>query len=220
MIIWQPRYVRLSHRWGLFMCLLHCQFTPKRDCKESFSWSHTGQMQGEETGSHAAVFKSNSHLRVKNDDVVHLEKGDSQFGTIRWMFTVPPPSPLTPQTPSMMNHSELTQKPVWWNACGWEWPKVGGAAQRWVMGGYYRWFFLLFLCLYLPCILLKVFKALNPSCRKTAARWKRFFLLAPSKVMLAGTSDGKSALKERGHANKAYIHSPYTECMLVSMWNC
>lgn len=44
-------------------------------------------------GSLAAVFKSNLH--VKNVNVVHLEKGDSQFGTVR-LITVPPPTPLTP----------------------------------------------------------------------------------------------------------------------------
>lgn len=61
--------------------------TAERNCEERFSCSHTGQMQGGEIGSLPAVFKNNSHSHMTNDNV-NLEKGDSQFGIRRWMFTL------------------------------------------------------------------------------------------------------------------------------------
>lgn len=109
-------------------------------------------------GSLTAGFKSDSHLYMRNDDEVPLERGDSQFGTVRWMFSAPLRAPLTPQIPSAMNHSGLTHRPIWWNACacGWGGPGAKVAAGRWMIvawwGKQVDFFCFSSRCLYLPLI--------------------------------------------------------------------
>lgn len=200
------------------MCLLHCQSTSKRNCMESFSCHHTGQMQGGQMGLLAAVCNSISHSH-DNWWWGAFRKRRFSFRYLRWMFSVLLASPPTPQILSMMNHSELTHQSVRWNACAceWEWPGIGVLeGRRWGCEGKRMWIFFFLLPI---CLLFFFFKSSKHVLQEAAQ------LLAGGNVSFCWYHQKwcsqvqwlmEEVLKRnRGQTNKAHIHPAYTESLWV-----
>lgn len=119
------------------MCLLHCQYTPKRNYIQSFSCPHTGQMPGGGTVLLAAVCDSISYLYMRSDDEVYLEKKVVLRSLPKMDVQCSPTITSYLSNPLCDESSWLLHKAVWWNAfaCGWEWHGVRSAG-RWEMGAF------------------------------------------------------------------------------------
>lgn len=206
------------------MCLLHCQYTPKRNYIQSFSCPHTGQMPGGGTVLLAAVCDSISYLYMRSDDEVYLEKKVVLRSLPKMDVQCSPTITSYLSNPLCDESSWLLHKAVWWNAfaCGWEWHGVRSAG-RWEMGafgaeGRRMWIFYLFiffpLCLsFLPFL---IFKAYIPGSRTIAGSWKCFFFVGVIKSEAGKYSDWwRMSIKESEHT---LIRLSFTQRSLKTCW--
>lgn len=115
-------YIRWNHSWGLFIIIFYLfaalPVHVQEEIHEEFLlllWNSCRVNRW----VYSQLYATASPPYIRTDDEVHLEKKKMWFSVcyLRWMFSVLPASPPTPQIPSMMNHSALTHQSVWWNAC-------------------------------------------------------------------------------------------------------